>query len=134
MGANTSLVSCIESTAIALQQSLSENVNRSLVNEFTFREVVLVTNFMSQHSVWLLTLREIREHLQLQRDQHARLGQRLALLGLRYRRIFYSAVAVHGFRAGGLTPARQRWFNDQARSVLAVDGQWEVLDGSLVAL
>jgi len=84
---------------------------------------------MSQHSVWLLTLRDIREQLQLQREQHARLGQRLALLGLRYRRIFFSAVAVHGFRAGGLTPARQRWFNDQARSILTADGGWDLLDG-----
>eukprot|EP00597_Dinobryon_sp_UTEXLB2267_P016774 CAMPEP_0201092330 /NCGR_PEP_ID=MMETSP0812-20130820/938_1 /ASSEMBLY_ACC=CAM_ASM_000668 /TAXON_ID=98059 /ORGANISM="Dinobryon sp., Strain UTEXLB2267" /LENGTH=167 /DNA_ID=CAMNT_0047343889 /DNA_START=168 /DNA_END=672 /DNA_ORIENTATION=+ len=42
-----------------------------------------VTNFMSQHSVWLMTLSDIRLHLQRQAEQHQRLAQRLlSLFGL----------------------------------------------------
>jgi len=123
----SSLASCIEET-VAQRLSLLNNTS-SNTTAFRFEEVLLVTNFMSQHSVWLMTLADIRRHLLLQALQHQRLAQRLLTrFGLRYRRVFFSAVAVHGFRAGGLTPARQLWLNRQAAELLGAAG-WQLLDG-----
>eukprot|EP00597_Dinobryon_sp_UTEXLB2267_P000938 CAMPEP_0170062148 /NCGR_PEP_ID=MMETSP0019_2-20121128/3478_1 /TAXON_ID=98059 /ORGANISM="Dinobryon sp., Strain UTEXLB2267" /LENGTH=490 /DNA_ID=CAMNT_0010268213 /DNA_START=1126 /DNA_END=2593 /DNA_ORIENTATION=- len=123
----SALVSCIETTVaqrwamLNTTNTMSNTMNGSV---FRFEEVLLVTNFMSQHSVWLMTLSDIRLHLQRQAEQHQRLAQRLlSLFGLRYRRVFFSAVAVHG---GGLTPARQMWLNRQAAELLGRSG-WEML-------
>jgi hypothetical protein len=90
--------------------------------------VVLVTNFMCQHSVWLHSLDRIEQLLRVHAEQHAALAVRLKQrYNLEYRRIFMSGVAIHGFRGGGITPGRQRLFNEKAVRILGQSG-WEILD------
>ena len=89
---------------------------------------MLVTNFACQHSVWIMSLEEVEAALRLQAQRHAELAELLmSRYSITYRRIFYSAVAVQGFRTGGLTPARQVHFNKLAREILVPAG-WEILD------
>jgi hypothetical protein len=102
-------------------------------NTVEVKTVVLVTNFMCQHSVWTSSLAEIERLLHDQAREHGELAERLQLIGLNYRRIFFSGIAVHGFRTSGLTPARQRWFNEKAQSILGSRG-WEILDVYNVSL
>lgn len=92
------------------------------------KSVVLVTNFMSQHSVWIHTMKEIEEWLHKQGQAHDALTKKLKQeKNLEYRKIFLASIYVHGFRTGGLTPGRSNYFNNKAREILVPYG-WEVLD------
>lgn len=95
-----------------------------LVNATT---IVLVTNFMSQHSVWIHTLSDMNNWLGLQAEHHAAVTARLAAKGVHYRKIFMTSTYIHGFKTGGLTPGRSRFFNDLAKDILGRAG-WEILD------
>jgi len=71
--------------------SLSGNDSHNIINEVPITTVVLVTNFMCQHSVWTNTLDEIETLLKLQAQQHAQLAEKLLReYNLNYRRIFYA--------------------------------------------
>jgi len=83
---------------------------------------------MSQHSVWIHGLPEIIYTLNEQAKAHDAVTRRLKEKGIEYRKIFMASVFIHGFKTGGLTPARSRFFNDQARKILGSYG-WEILDG-----
>ena len=109
----------------AKEQSTASAFNNTMVN---MRTVVLVTNFMSQHSVWIHGLAEIVYTLNEQAKAHEAVTRRLKERGIEYRKIFMASVFIHGFKTGGLTPARSRFFNDQARKILGAYG-WEILDG-----
>ena len=68
-------------------------------------QVVLFTNFMSQHSVWTMTLSEIQEALHKQAKDHQLLAEKFASQKqIKYRRIFFASTMVHGFRTGTLLP------------------------------
>ena len=65
------------------------------------KQVVLFTNFMSQHSVWTMTLSEIEEALHKQAKDHQLLAEKFASQkNIQYRRIFFASTMVHGFRTG----------------------------------
>lgn len=116
--------------------NLSEEEKEKLKSNFLIqsnetipvKSVVLVTNFMCQHSVWIHTLTEIENALHLHAKFHADLAEKLLKeKNIIYRRIFYTGIAIHGFKTGGLTPARSKKFNQLAKEILGGSG-WEVLD------
>jgi len=84
---------------------------------------------MSQHSVWIHTLDEIVEWLRKHGEAHDALSKKLREeKGLDYRKIFFSSVYIHGFKNGGLTPGRSRYFNELAKKILVEGYGWEMLD------
>lgn len=119
---------CIESVAMNLPNKMPGGDLDTIVDVKT---VVLVTNFMCQHSVWTMTMEEIEENLITQARVHDELaGKLLKTRNITYKRIFYSAIAIHGFRTSGLTPGRNMWFNFKAKQILGNSG-WEILDSHL---
>ena len=130
---NFALAGCVERSVMSTnpdpiftpdELAARPGANQSYVNATT---IVLVTNFMSQHSVWIHSLGEIVDWLNKQGKAHEAVTQRLAARGVQYRKIFMSSIHIHGFRTGGLTPGRSRFFNDQAIEILGKFG-WEILD------
>jgi len=118
-----SLVLCILS---AIEEKLS--------NRRQFSNIVIVTNFMIHHAQWRLSLEEIEFHLGIQMKTLQAFREELAERGFTLRLIWFSGVAVHGFRVPGLTPARQVWVNDRARRILVEQGGWEMLDAYNITL
>ncbi len=118
------LIGCINSSVYSLfgDKPLQQHSNNSI------RQIVLVTNFKVQHSVGGLNLSTIEFYFKKQAIMHKELEISLKRnFNITYRRIYYSAIAVHGFRLGGLTPLRQEHTNKLARDYLVPAG-WEVLD------
>ena len=160
------LIKCIEDTVMNLEPSIPlypstksplfshpiVSTDQDLKNmKLPVRQVVLFTNFMSQHSVWTMTLSEIEEALRKQASNHQLLAEKFASQkNIQYRRIFFAATMTHGFRtgtkyilaffypfnidkyftlfySGGLTPGRQRWLNQKATEILGASG-WARFD------
>jgi hypothetical protein len=92
--------------------------------------VVLVTNLMAQHIGIHYSLARIEELLHEQAGLHTALASELETnYNLTYRRVFFSGIATHGFKANGLTNARQLLFADKARQILgSVEGGFEIVD------
>lgn len=137
------LIKCIDNAVMNLEASIPLypqkkssmfshpiiTTNQNLLSmKIPVKQVVLFTNFMSQHSVWTMTLPEIEEALHKQAKDHKVLAEKFAAQkNVQYRRIFFASTMVHGFRTGGLTPGRQRWFNAKAAEILGASG-WEIFD------
>jgi hypothetical protein len=114
MGLNVSLPLFPSSTSPLLSQLPSTLSDARRAIAVPIAQIVLFTNFMSQHSVWTMTLKEIEVNLQIQANKHKELAEKvLKQRNIKYRRIFFASTAVHGFRTGGLTPGRQRWLNQK---------------------
>ena len=110
------LIKCIEDTVMNLEPSIPlypstksplfshpiVSTDQDLKNmKLPVRQVVLFTNFMSQHSVWTMTLSEIEEALRKQASNHQLLAEKFASQkNMQYRRIFFASTMVHGFRTG----------------------------------
>jgi hypothetical protein len=92
-----------------LVSCINESVNSlNLTNPNSVKQVVLVTNFKVQHSAGSRSIPIIESLLMQHADRHKELEVQFKnLFNITYRRIYYSAIAVSGFRLGGLTPLRQ---------------------------
>ena len=111
-----------------LIKCINKQVSKLLKLNSLLTTVVLVTNFNIHHGQWKMTLEEVESHLQRQSSAYKHLRVSLAANGLTLRCIWFSGVAIHGFRVPGLTPARQQWINSRAKAILGDWGGWEVLD------
>jgi hypothetical protein len=100
------------------------------------KTVVLITNFMAQHIGIRYSLARIEELLHEQASLHTALAASLRTdYNLTYRRIFFTGIASHGFKANGLTNARQQRFADKAKEILSsADGGFEIVDMFNVSL
>ena len=131
------LIDCIDEFAGTLptHQTVPNYSNITQISNYPVEKVALVTNFNCHSAIALHTLDEIAVHLAIQAELHEKLAERLKsftdshgrIRSLAYRRIFYSCIYVHGFRAAGITAARGRWFNSKAIELLGSRG-WEILD------
>ena len=110
------LIKCIDNAVMNLEASIPLypqkkssmfshpiiTTNQNLLSmKIPVKQVVLFTNFMSQHSVWTMTLPEIEEALHKQAKDHKVLAEKFAAQkNVQYRRIFFASTMVHGFRTG----------------------------------
>ena len=120
------LIDCIK-TRVYSTFSTNKTINSTGSGQ-KIKQVVLATNFRVQHSVGGLSMPTIEIFFKQQAIKHKELEEAFRRdLNISYRRIYYSAIAVNGFRLGGLTPLRQQRTNELAREYLVPSG-WEVLD------
>ena len=112
------LIKCIDDAVMNLEASIPlypqtksplfshpiVTTNQDLqIMKIPVKQVVLFTNFMSQHSVWTMTLSEIEEALHRQAKAHKLLAEKFATQkNIQYRRIFFASTMVHGFRTGAI--------------------------------
>jgi hypothetical protein len=117
------LTTCVEDTVKKIPSVMS-NIST----------VVLVTNFMASHLLsGVEDMAEIIDLLKKQSIIHTDLARKLLLKKIKYRRIFFSGTALHGFRNAGLTASRMIQLNNHARHILGSSG-WEILDAYNITL
>ena len=112
-----------------LRNCIARSVQERLIRTHSrLRTVVLITNFNIHHGQWKFSLDEVKFHMTAQMLTYKKLRIDLARNGFRLRLIWFSGVAIHGYRVPGLTFDRQVYINKLAQSILVEAGGWEVLD------
>eukprot|EP00607_Mallomonas_marina_P006369 CAMPEP_0182425388 /NCGR_PEP_ID=MMETSP1167-20130531/11817_1 /TAXON_ID=2988 /ORGANISM="Mallomonas Sp, Strain CCMP3275" /LENGTH=529 /DNA_ID=CAMNT_0024606081 /DNA_START=643 /DNA_END=2232 /DNA_ORIENTATION=- len=114
--------------AYGLTNCIDQYLKKEPIESLRNTTVILVTNFMALWMIREHSLQSLYSALDKLAEVHAYYANSLfTSRAIRYRRIFMSGTAIHGYRAAGTTPQRMERFNSFASQILSNAG-WEVLD------